>query len=62
MTYYTQDYSLWDTESTTSCVCDIGFTGSACSMSKFLQLYSLKLDKCSTVPSLQKFVPKAMTH
>jgi hypothetical protein len=39
MTYYTQDYSLWDAESTTSCVCDIGFTGSACNMSKFPQLY-----------------------
>lgn len=34
MTYYSQDYELWDAESTTSCVCDIGYTGSSCNMSK----------------------------
>jgi hypothetical protein len=28
-------YNLWDTSNVASCVCDMGYTGPACEMSKF---------------------------
>jgi len=30
-----QRYSVWDSNSSTSCICDIGYTGPSCNMSKF---------------------------
>ncbi len=60
MTYYSQDYQLWDGESTTGCVCDIGYTGSACSMSKFQYLLRSLLLKL--IHFAQKFVRRVMIH
>ncbi len=32
--YYEGSYSLWDKESTSACICDMGYTGPGCTMSK----------------------------
>lgn len=39
--YSTGELTVWEAEQVTMCVCDPGYTGTACEMSKFLFVASL---------------------